>query len=150
MTVLVRIRPVASEDEYWSEVGSLKGSSEFFESQGEDHGQIDGELQDAIEGILVPFVGPWERSDVWFHNQDFYGDGIRGLTFRAGDFPWTAVTALQKLLVAESSQFCISIAFAESLNAGGQWVGAMGILHNKVVATTYAIEMLQTHVGVEI
>ncbi|MES2973238.1 MAG: hypothetical protein V4757_06495 [Pseudomonadota bacterium] len=138
-----------SEDEYWAEVQQLKGTSEFFDEQGDAHGHIDGDLQDAIEAVLVPIVGPWEGSDVWFHNQDFYGNGIRSLSFRAGDFPWSAVIPLQKLLVGEAALFCISVLISDSLEIEGRWVGAMAILKEKIVATSYVVDLLRTHVGVE-
>lgn len=145
----MRVRVVASEITYWSEVKLLKGSSEFFEDQGDVHGEIDGELQEALEAILMPFTGPWEQSDIWFHNQDFYGDGVRSLTFRAGSFPWQTVGDLQKLLIGESAKFCISVQFADSLDVGGRWVGSLGILEHDIVATPYVVEMLKEHVNVE-
>jgi hypothetical protein len=144
----VRIQRVSSEDEYWSVVDRLKGSFEFFQDQGNAHGEIDGSLQEAMEEILVPLVGSWERSNVWFHSQDFYGDGVRSLTFRVGDFPWQTVVTLQKLLVNESARFCISLHFSDTLDLNGRWVGSMGILEHVVVATPYVAEMLQKHVGV--
>lgn len=146
----MRVRVVASEDEFWSEVERLKGSADFFEDQGDAHGEVDGELQDALEAILIPLAGPWEQSDVWFHNQDFYGDGVRSLTFRAGNFPWQTVGHLQKLLVSESAKFCITVHFADSLDVSGQWVGSIGILEHDVVATPYVVEMLKEHVDVDI
>lgn len=145
----IRVRVVPSEDAYWSELQALKGSNEFFETQGDTHGEIDGELQESIESNLIPLVGPWERSDVWFHNQDFYGDGVRALTFRAGDFPWQAVDSLQKLLVNRAARFCISIHIADTLDATGKWLGSMGILEHEVVATPYTFEMLLHHGCVE-
>lgn len=145
----MHVRVVPSEDSYWSEIDGLKGSIEFFEGQGDTHGNIDGDLQDAIERILVPLVGPWERSEVWFHNLDFYGDGVRQLTFRAGDFPWRAVNALQKLLAAEAARFCISVHFTDTLESNGKWLGSLGILQHELVATPYTQEMLQQHVHVE-
>lgn len=140
---------MSSDDECWAIVRNLKGSFEFFEEQGDDHAQIDGDLQDAIERILVPLVGPWERSDVWFHNQDFYGDGVRSLSFRAGDFPWSTVASLQNLLVDGADQFCISVAIADSLEVKGQWLGSLAILRDQMIATPYVLEMLKRHVGVE-
>lgn len=122
---------------------------EFIELQGDAHGEIDGELQEAIESILIPLVGPWERSEVWFHNQDFYGDGVRGLTFRAGDFPWQAVDSLQTLLVNDASRFCISVHIADTLDVNGQWLGSMGILEKEVVATPYIFDMLLLHGCIE-
>lgn len=145
----MNIQTVSSEDEYWAEIQQLKGSYEFFAEQGDTHGHIDGDLQDAIEGLLVPLVGPWERSDVWFHNQDFYGDGIRSLTFRAGDFPWLVVVPLQKLLVGDAARFCISVAIADTLELHGQWVGSIAILQHQIIGTPYAVEMLRARLGVE-
>lgn len=145
---MVRVLAVSSEEEYWAEVERIKGTYEFFDEQGDAHGHIDGELQDGIEGVLVPRVGPWERSDVWFHNQDFYGDGIRSLAFRVGDFPWSAVEALQKLLVGDAERFCISVVISDSLDMNGSRVGAVAILKDHVVATSYAVEMLRTHASV--
>jgi len=139
----------SSEAEYWAEVQRLKGSSDFFDEQGDAHGHIDGDLQEALENVLVPLVGPWEGSDIWFHNQDFYGDGIRALSFRAGSFPWSAVTSLQKLLFGESARFCISVVLYETLEVGGRWIGAMAILQEQVIVTAYALEMLRMHDGVE-
>ena len=145
----VRVRVAVSEDEYWAEVDDLKGSCEFFEEQEDAHGQIDGDLQDAIEAILVPRVGPWERSDVWFHNQDFYGNGVRSLAFRAGDFPWATVVSLQRLLTGDAALFCISVHILDTLQAEGKLVGSIAILQDEVVATPYAVDLLIQHVGIE-
>ena len=144
----MNVRMVLSEDEYWAEVQQLKGSPDFFDEQGEGHGDIDGDLQDAIESILVPLVGAWEQSDVWFHNQDYYGDGIRGLIFRAGDFPWSAVALLQKLLIGDAARFCISVRIFDTLDVRGQGVGSIAILQQQVIGTPYAVEMLRTHLGI--
>ncbi len=145
----LNIRSVISEDEYWAVVQQLKGSSDFFDEQGDSHGHIDGDLQVSVEAVLVPLVGPWESSDVWFHNQDFYGDGVRSLIFRAGEFPWAAVIRLQNLLVGDAARFCISVHICDSLEAQGKWVGSIAILKEDIVATTYISEMLRRRPGVE-
>lgn len=145
----VRVQVVSVEDEYWAAVRRLKGTYEFFEEQGDAHGDIDGDLQDAIEAVLVPLAGAWERSDAWFHNQDFYGDGIRALTFRAGDFPWPSVVPLQKLLVGDAARFCITVTLFETLELNGKWVSAVAILQDQLVATPQALEMLKKHFEVE-
>ena len=139
-----------SRDEFWAKVEHLKGSSEFFDKQGDAHGLIDSELQDAVEGVLVPYVGPWEDSDVWFHNQDFFGNGVRSLMFRAGDVPWSVVPSLQRCLVGEASRFCVCVDFFGFLGTDAEWIGSMGILQDQVVATPYVLKSLQVHVGVEI
>ncbi len=55
-----------------------------FEAQGAAHGDIDLRLVQSIEDLLVPSLGRWEASSEWFHQLDFYGDGIRSLTFSRG------------------------------------------------------------------
>ncbi|CAN7440764.1 hypothetical protein [Polaromonas sp. LjRoot131] len=145
----VRVQVVSAEDEYWTAVQRLKGTFEFFEEQGDAHGHIDGDLQDAIEAVLVPLAGSWERSDVWFHNQDFYGNGVRSLTFRAVDFPWLSVVSLQKLLVGDAARFCISVVLFDTLEVGSKWVSSVAILQDQLVVTPSALEMLRKHFGVE-
>jgi len=145
-----RVRVVESEDEFWAAVAQLTGPSDVFEDQGDAHGAIDGSLQDAIEAILVPLVGPWERSETWFHNQDFYGDGVRALTFRIGEFPWKAIGPLQKLLDGEAAQFCITVQLCDTLvGAGARTLGGFAILRNDLIATPSVLELLEAHNDLE-
>jgi hypothetical protein len=94
-----------------------------FEAQGETHGDIDLRLVNSIEDLLVPILGRWENSDVWFHQLDFYGDGVRSLTFRRAAFPYAQVKSLQQLLHGEHAPFCIlciaTDTLAEAIEQGG-------------------------------
>ena len=78
-----------------------------FEAQGAAHADIDLRLVQLIEDLLVPALGRWEGSAVWFHQLDFYGDGVRSLTFSRDAFPVDHVKALQNLLRDEHAPFCI-------------------------------------------
>jgi hypothetical protein len=150
MRTPARVQVVPNRDAYWRRIERLKGSSDFFEEQGDSHGSIDADLQDAIEQILVPLVGPWYRSDVWFHNEDFYGNGVRSLTFRVGTFPWKTLGPLQALLVKDAARFCIAVDILDTLAVQGCWVGSVALLQTEVVATPYCAELLQAHGGIEI
>lgn len=78
-----------------------------FEAQGDAHGEIDLRLVQAIEELLAPSLGNWEGSGSWFHQLDFYGDGVRSLTFSRAVFPYDQVRRLQALLQGEYAPFCI-------------------------------------------
>lgn len=135
---------VKSEDEYWSMVKQLSGPSEVFDAQGDAHGEIDLALTEAIEDVLVPVVGAWEQSDVWYHNMDFYGDGIRSLLFRSGDFPFQEIPKLQALLTGDAAAFCITVQICNRLLGEDiETVGALAITRCSVVIT----ESLQPYVG---
>ena len=138
---------VKSEDEYWSMVDRFSGPREVFDAQGDAHGDIDWALAEAIENILVPIVGAWEESEVWFHNTDYYGDGIRALMFRSGDFPFHVIPKLQALLTGDKAAFCISIQICNRLLGQGiETVGALAITQDKLVVTESLQEVIAFHV----
>jgi hypothetical protein len=138
-----RLEPVDSLEAFSKLVEDSVNPYEVFDAQGDEHGHIDGELQDAIEEVLVPLIGPWENSDTWFHNQDFYGNGIRSLTFRSDVFPWSAVEALQKCLSGAARDFCIEIALYGDLEIDGKLEDAIAILQDRIIATRHAAGRLQ-------
>ncbi len=78
-----------------------------FEAQGEAHEAIDLRLVQSIDELLVPSLGKWEGSGSWFHQLDFYGDGVRSLTFSRTVFPYDQIRRLQALLQGEHAPFCI-------------------------------------------
>jgi hypothetical protein len=142
----LQIEPVDSLESFSKLVEDSVQPHEVFDAQGDEHGHIDGDLQDAIEAVLIPLVGHWENSDTWFHNQNFYGNGIRSLSFRSPLFPWSAVEALQKCLTGEARDFCIEIALYENLEVNGRLEDAIAILQGKVIATRDAAVRLQESV----
>lgn len=130
------IHIVETEAEYWGLVGRFSGPSEVFDAQGDAHGEIDLALSNAIEDILVPVVGPWEQSGVWFHSMDFWGDGIRSLIFRKGDFPFHLIPKLQALLVGDAAAFCITVQICNRLLGDGiETVGAIALTRGHIVVT---------------
>jgi len=140
------IYTVTSEDEYWTAVKRLVGPPEVFDAQGDDHGHIDGSLQDAIEDVLVPLVGPWEDSEVWFHTTDFWGDGIRPLIFREGDFPYQVIPTLRQLLVGDLAHFCITIQLLDKLyGEDNRTVGAIAIAAAGIVVTDNIHPLIADH-----
>lgn len=145
------IHTVLSEKEFWASVKQLQGPSEIFDFQGERHGDIDFSLQEDIEAILVPLVGLWEESERWFHNQDFFGDGVRALIFRVGDFPWAAIGQLQSLLTGDAAGFCISVQLCDTLYGPNiQTIGGLAILRGDVVVTNPVRELLLAQAGLDV
>ncbi len=92
----------------------------MFEAQGAAHGDIDLRLVQSIEDLLVPSLGRWETSSEWFHQLDFYGDGVRSLTFSRSTFPYGRVEQLQNLLHGEHAAFCILCIATDRLAGAGE------------------------------
>lgn len=113
MTVRRVVSP--TESAFWSTLESFCAPRSVFEAQGDDHADIDLRLVDSIESLLVPTLGQWEQSDRWWHQLDFYGDGIRSLSFSAEYFSPVFVPAFQQLLVGEHEHFCILCRVSQSL-----------------------------------
>jgi len=86
-----------------------------FESRITDHAEADLRLVQAIESVLVPVLGHWEQTDRWFHQMDYYGDGVRSLVFRRDVFPREQVPQLQALLVGEHKDFTILCCIVDQL-----------------------------------
>ena len=143
-----QVHVAKDEPTLWELVGQLSAPSSVFDAQGDAHGHIDGLLQDKIEAVLVPIVGPWEGSESWFHNQDFYGNGVRSLLFSANAFPWSTVPALQACLADDAAQFCIAIRLCDQLStAHGRTVGVLVILQHHIVVTQSVADLLASILG---
>ena len=95
------------ETDFFLRLEKMQTPRAVFEAQGEAHGEIDLRLVQSIEDLLVPSLGRWEQSSTWFHQLDFYGDGVRSLTFSRNAFPFEQVRSLQQLLHGEHAKFCI-------------------------------------------
>lgn len=143
---LPQIHVVSTEAEYWSFVERFSGPRSVFEAQGEKHGEIDLHLAENIESLLVPLLGPWERSEKWFHNLDFYGDGVRSLLFRENDFPPQCIPQLQSLLCKDAAGFCIHIHICDKLSGDDiKTVGAVAIMRDRLVITKPLARTLTEH-----
>ena len=104
-----------TEPMFWSSLESFCAPRSVFDAQGDDHAAIDLRLIDLIESFLVPTLGQWEQSDRWWHQLDFYGDGVRSLSFSAASFSPSFVPAFQRFLVGEHEHFCILCQVSHSL-----------------------------------
>lgn len=102
-----RTEVVPDEGAFFRRYAQLLPSPSVFRAHGEEHGDIDSRLIGKIEAILVPLLGKWEQSSIWFHQMDYFGDGVRSLLFQPSTFPREHITKLQALLVGEHAQFTI-------------------------------------------
>lgn len=98
---------VSGMDPFLREFERMKANRSVFDAQGDEHGDIDMRLTSRIEEHLRPLLGKWEGSTNWFHQMDYYGDGVRALTFRRDIFPRHSVPSLQAMLAGEHSAFTI-------------------------------------------
>ena len=98
---------VSGQDEFFRRLERMKPDRSVFDAQGDAHGDIDMRLTSRIEALLRPLLGKWEGSNAWFHQMDYYGDGVRALTFRRDVFPRDLVPTLQAMLVGEHVAFTI-------------------------------------------
>ena len=96
-----------TEAAFWDKLEGFTPPRSVFDAQGEDHADIDLRLVEKIDGYLVPKLGQWEQSDLWFHNIDYYGDGIRSLDLSAQSFSPSYVQAFRDMLVGEHLDFTI-------------------------------------------
>ena len=98
---------VSGMDAFFREFERMKVNRSVFDAQADAHGDIDMRLTSRIEEHLRPLLGKWEGSTMWFHQMDYYGDGVRALTFRRDIFPRQAVPSMQARLAGEHSPFTI-------------------------------------------
>lgn len=121
MGSLFQLRPdhdiivVETENEFFRRLAKIYDSQPLMQAHGDHHQDIDLQLVTAIGNLLAPYLGQWEQSEKWFHNIDFYGDGIRSITFRRDVFRHHFVADLRALLSGEFELFCIVCGLCENL-----------------------------------
>jgi hypothetical protein len=108
---------VSNEREFFRRYERLLPSRSIFDKQGDAHGQIDLDLTSKLESLLRPKLGAWEQSDRWFHQMDFYGDGVRSLTFRRDLFPRAEIPAMRAMLAGNHAHFTILCCATDELLA---------------------------------
>lgn len=132
-----------SETQFWDLVEDFAASDSVFDEQGDEHGFIDGRLQDRIESVLIPILGPWEGSDSWYHIQDFFNNGVRSLLFTAEVFPWNSISALQACLSGEAADFLIVARLCEDITAKNvKTMGLLGILQDRLIISDSLVQQL--------
>jgi hypothetical protein len=135
-----------NETQFWELVDEFAASNSVFEEQGDEHGFIDGRLQRRIENVLVPILGPWEGSDIWYHIQDFFNNGVRSLLFTAEFFPWNSISALRRCLSDEAADFLIVARLCEDITAKNvKTVGLLGILQDRLIVSESLVQHLPRH-----
>ena len=127
-------RIVVSESHFWSRLESECTDETVFDAQGEEHSEIDMRLVDKIEEFLEPKIGDWESSDDWYHNLDYYGDGIRSLIFNRSVFNPGFIEPLQALLIGEHEPFCILCQIFEEMGSDDDTrIGSIAIFNDRLM-----------------
>ncbi|SUS05872.1 conserved hypothetical protein [uncultured Defluviicoccus sp.] len=135
---------VATEAEFWEALESFRAPRSVFDAQGDSHGEIDMRLIDGIESVIAPSLGTWNHSERWWHQMDFYGDGIRSLVFAAAQFSPSFVPALRQLLVGEHSDFCILCQVSHSLvDQDDGKIGSLAIRSDALLVSYPLVEFLR-------
>jgi hypothetical protein len=122
-----------TEADFWQQFGAFLVPSDVFDAQGDEHCNIDFRLVEKIEDYLIPIIGNWEQSDRWFHNLDFYGDGIRSLEFAVESFSPRYIPDLQLMLVDEHSDFTILCKVHTSFAESGTIIGTVAVRSNQIM-----------------
>jgi hypothetical protein len=93
------------------------------------HGRLDMELTSKIDQLYRDSLGPWESGDAeWWHNMDYYGDGVRALRFVLRRLPADSMATVRGFLSGAHSGFSMLIWFWEkeiedgSPPIGGLWI----------------------------
>ena len=124
-----------TEAAFWERLGSFIPSRSVFDAHGEDHGDIDLRLVEKLDGYLVPKIGQWEESEVWFHNIDYYGDGIRSLDLSAHSFSPSYLQDFQDMLVGEHSDFTIICKICTDFSDAGARIGSLAVRSSEILVS---------------
>jgi len=108
---------VSGKESFFRELERMKADRSVFQAQGSEHGDIDMRLTSRIEEHLRPLLGKWEGSTVWFHQMDYYGDGVRSLVFRRDIFPRHSLPTLQAMLAGEHRDFTILCSVTDDMTS---------------------------------
>jgi hypothetical protein len=141
-----KIDVVATDKDFWRQLPDFRTSDSVFDAQGEAHADLDLRLVERIESYLSPVLGQWEGSDSWWHQMDYYGDGIRSLMFRTSAFQPHFVVALHGFLKEEHAEFCIVCQLHESITGDEDTkLGSIAICADKIMVTRPVALLLTEH-----
>jgi hypothetical protein len=106
-----------------------------FASQDEKlHAELDMELTTKIDDLYSAALGSWEGPDAdWWHNMDFYGDGVRALRFVLKRFPPHSIALITPYLSGRHDGFSMLAWFwdqeiEEGAPVGGLWLSARELM----------------------
>jgi len=134
-----------NDDAFWAAVSSH--THRFNLSSDEStraHEQCDMRLVKQIDAVVGPFLGPQGLEGAWFENLDYYGDGVRQLSFALPEFPIGLLASLRALLTGEHGNFCVLIKFHTQRMERGESLGALALFSDKVLVTEQLYERLAT------
>ena len=141
-----QIDVVSTDKAFWQKLPTFRTPDSVFEAQGDEHGEIDLRLVESIESYLEPILGQWEGSESWWHQMDFYGDGIRSLMFQTAAFRPRFVPALHALLKGEHAKFCIVCQLHASLTQDDDSkLGSIAICADKLMVNRAVAQFLAEH-----
>ena len=123
---------------------SISAKLKFDQLGAERHAALDMVLTSKIEDLYTPILGPWEPDDApWFHNMDFYGDGVRGLGFTWDRFPLSTLATLQEYLTGDHEGFSVLIWFnRDSARSDSEPFGALWMTSKEMLVTKEIVEKL--------
>ena len=124
-----------TEDEFWKRLENFTPARSVFEAQDDQHGDIDFRLVEKIDAYLFPRIGEWERSDRWFHNIDFYGDGIRLLEFTVDCFSPDYIHDFRSMLTGEHSEFTILCKVSMNFDDPESRIGSIAIRQDRILVS---------------
>ena len=124
-----------NEETFWQRFESFTAPSSIFDAQGDDHADIDFRLVEKIDGYLVPKIGNWEQSSKWFHNIDFYGDGVRALELSVECFSPAYIPAFQAMLVGEHVDFTVLCKVMTELSDSGERIGSVAVRSEQILVS---------------
>ena len=108
------------------------------------HAELDLELTTKIDDLYCEKLGPWEGPDAdWWHNMDFYGDGVRALRFVLAKFPSDSVPTVAQLLSGRHDGFSMLVWFWEQEIEEGEPVGALWLSTREILVTRSLVEPLR-------
>jgi hypothetical protein len=136
-----------TEEEFWDALSAFCAPRSTFDAQGDAHGDIDLRLVEGIDAVIAPTLGSWEKSEDWWHQLDFYGDGIRSLVFSARSFSPEFIPSLQRLLAGEHEQFCILCQVVQSpMGPDEGRIGSIAIRAHDTLVSYALVEYLNGQV----
>ena len=108
-----------------------------FDTSTSQHGECDLRLVYKLEACVEPLLGqPGIDDNRWFHEMDFYGDGVRLVEAEWNTLSTPLLKTLQGLLVGEHKQFCVLWKVYENFHGDDKGDrGAVAVLHERVLVT---------------
>ena len=141
------IRIVTKTDAvFWEKLEDFTPPRSVFDAQGEDHADIDMRLVEKLSSYLVPRIGPWEQSDRWFHNIDYYGDGIRSLDLCAQSFSPTYLQDFKDMLVGEHSDFTILCKIYADFSDWDSRIGSVAVRGDQMLVSYPLVAYFNGHI----